>query len=130
MANDEIRSWRDDGRLRPSEQISLAELATQALTGLRLRRRFNAFGNDLNAEVPADAAQQLAQVEAGRGAVNATDEASVQLDEVGRRLRQFQQPGLAGPEVVKGQADVQVAQLLLEPAHGREAGHRVLVDFQ
>ena len=99
--------------------------------GLGLGRGLDALGHGLDQEVPGQRQERVQEAALRhRGLVEPGDEAAVELQVVGRGLRQLQQPRLPGPEVVVGQGDVALQEQRAQLRDCRGAGENALVDLQ
>lgn len=75
---------------------------------------FDAFGNDADVEPGAGGEDGAEDRLAGRVALDAADEAHVELDVVGLEVGEQGEAGVGGAEVVDGEADAERAQLVDE----------------
>ena len=90
---------------------------------------FDPLGDDLDAQ-PGDRRQERPNHFPARlGALHGLNQTSIQLEKMRRTLGDFQQPGLAGPEVVIGDLDSQLFQPSLQRPQLGDTGRRLLGDF-
>ncbi|RMS60168.1 hypothetical protein ALP65_04561, partial [Pseudomonas aeruginosa] len=131
------RRWRRSGdageqllgRHRPAEQEALQRIAAEAGQELLLGLGFHALGDDLQVQRAAEGDDRRDD----RGVVavvgQLVDEATVDLQFARRQALEIEQAGVAGAEVVDGDADAHRRQLLEDHqagigiAHGGRFGH-------
>ena len=108
-----VRALREAGQIerfgrrpigRTAQQIALAGADPERSDDVELLRRLDALGDDEGAPAVGEVAQRLEDLERGLADGPALDEREVDLDDVEPELAQQPQPGVAGTDVVGGDA--------------------------
>ena len=102
-----------DGRERlkcgASEKVALEETKSLTEEEVVFGKGFDAFRDDFDFEVVAGAADGAEDVLARAGAIDAADEAHVELDLIGLEIVEEGKAGVGSAEVVDGEADAEGA---------------------
>jgi hypothetical protein len=94
---------------RPREIESLDEIDADAPHRSQLARRLHTLRDQLDAEAPAQFGDAGDDLEAKGDPVATGDQRSVELHDVGRKVRQARQAGEAGAEIVKCELEILLA---------------------
>ena len=118
-------------RRRPAEVVALGVREPRTHARRALFRRLDALRHGLHQQL-AGGRHQRGHEPLARGGrvVEAGDEATVELQVVGRRLGQLEQASLAGPEIVVGQPHVDLQEAVAQPGDEVRLRERALVDLE
>ena len=91
---------RRDNRHRTAEQVPLGKWYLQPGQGLAFAFAFDPFGDELAANLAREADQRLRQRAAGRVDIDMTRQAHIEFENIGLKVDDMAQPGIARTDIV------------------------------